>query len=465
MTQSRKSSRTPSEATPAQTRSRSSLHKPTAASRAKSVDVPTNESLFLDAAQGASVPGSSQDPAPKKVENKGTLPPMSHGPIYPDSKPQGGEFAKPLSGRLARNEVQDLCASMDEALKAQVYQDLDLIRDNLAQADLRITDQEERILKFRVALEKLQSRIDEAPASGNPGESLLTDVQTLRGDVNKLLEKKDPCGEPPFDFAEAQGAVLQQLAHRLEKIEARTSYLDPIVENAHVEVLDPNVPDEPNFSSSKKHQSRTGKGRRGDPKRRGSRSGPSSSSSEASSDSDSSVDELVSRGHDHRLSSRPKGPKYRGLKELRPTNPVFDKLMSYRNYRLTDTTQYRTRHQTGKVWDLIKRLEVTMKDYCFTGGDPILIFEFLNRFVDEADMLDMTEAQAFITLPYFLKGYAHEQFRTIKDASTAAEGGVTSWPEAVQYLLRSYATSDIISSATLALRSLRQKFDETEMDY
>ena len=52
----------------------------------------------------------------------------------------------------------------------------------------------------------------------------------------------------------------------------------------------------------------------------------------------------------------------------------------------------------------------------------------------------MSEAQAYVALSYCLKGFALDQFQTVKNAYAASEGGVTCWQEAVQYLIRSYAT-------------------------
>ena len=71
----------------------------------------------------------------------------------------------------------------------------------------------------------------------------------------------------------------------------------------------------------------------------------------------------------------------------------------------------------------------------FDGTDPIRVFDFLARYVNEADMLDMTEAQAFIALPTFLSEPAETQFRT-NLSGASRHGGITCWPEAVQYMLR-----------------------------
>ncbi len=59
----------------------------------------------------------------------------------------------------------------------------------------------------------------------------------------------------------------------------------------------------------------------------------------------------------------------------------------------------------------------------------------------------MSEAQAYLALPHFLRGFALNQFESMWDMSTSENGGVTCWPEAVQYLLRSYAKRRCMISA------------------
>ena len=59
-------------------------------------------------------------------------------------------------------------------------------------------------------------------------------------------------------------------------------------------------------------------------------------------------------------------------------------------------------------------MEITLKDYSFDGSDAIKVLEFLAKFCDKADTLEMTEAQAYVVLPYLLKGSAKEQFDAVK---------------------------------------------------
>ena len=81
----------------------------------------------------------------------------------------------------------------------------------------------------------------------------------------------------------------------------------------------------------------------------------------------------------------------------------------------------------------------------------------------------MSEGQAFIALPKLLTGFAkdrvlHRKYEAVRGSADSSEGGVSNWPEAVQYLLRSYATSAAINEAVSSLRDIKQGPAESERD-
>lgn len=115
--------------------------------------------------------------------------------------------------------------------------------------------------------------------------------------------------------------------------------------------------------------------------------------------------------------SRKKGPKVKEVKELKSNNPHFDQALFYRTYLLENTSHGRAGRQTGNVEVQIKRLKLTLNDCSFSAEDPILILEFLSRFVTEGETLDMSGAQAFIALLYLLNGMAAAQLRSVQTAS------------------------------------------------
>lgn len=101
-----------------------------------------------------------------------------------------------------------------------------------------------------------------------------------------------------------------------------------------------------------------------------------------------------------------------------------------------------------------------MRNHEFSGEDLILVLDIRSKFVQESDMLGMSEGLAFLALSFFLDGEAKDQFRSILRLSSAENGQVLYWLGAVQYLLRFNATSSAIQEATLALRDILQLPDD-----
>lgn len=94
-----------------------------------------------------------------------------------------------------------------------------------------------------------------------------------------------------------------------------------------------------------------------------------------------------------------------------------------------------------------------------------MVFDFLTRFVEECETLEMTEPQAFIALPHFLIKPALPLYRAARSAGSSTQQ-VSSWPECVQYFLSSYATPGVIRNALNEVRATTQKgHNEDELDY
>lgn len=81
-------------------------------------------------------------------------------------------------------------------------------------------------------------------------------------------------------------------------------------------------------------------------------------------------------------------------------NPMYQKLLSYRYYRLDDSSSARTSRGMGKAKDCINHMALVLTKK-FLGDDPILVLDFFAKYGQEADILGMSEAQAYIALPYF----------------------------------------------------------------
>ncbi len=67
-------------------------------------------------------------------------------------------------------------------------------------------------------------------------------------------------------------------------------------------------------------------------------------------------------------------------------------------------------------------LQVGLGSVIFTGDDPIRVLDFLAQYGTQAELLDMTEREAYVTLPNFLGKRAAQQFSAARAGSTQSEG-------------------------------------------
>lgn len=74
----------------------------------------------------------------------------------------------------------------------------------------------------------------------------------------------------------------------------------------------------------------------------------------------------------------------------------------------------------------------------------------------------MSEEQAYIALPEFITQFAKIQYEAGSQIMYAGEGGISRWPEAVQYLLRNYDQSTHVATDIMDLREIRQDTSESE---
>lgn len=61
-------------------------------------------------------------------------------------------------------------------------------------------------------------------------------------------------------------------------------------------------------------------------------------------------------------------------------------------------------------------------------GNPILVIDFLTRFVEEENIQEISEAYALVALPLFLKEFAKRQYEAGAEMVLPEEGGISSWP-------------------------------------
>ena len=391
----------------------------------------------------------------ERVRNLRVNPEMNADMQPQQDNPETGD-ERPTEAETAAQPHPDTLGMVDDIVKNFSLVIEENLRAELAQNDARTRDE---LAGFRVRLanfERQQSRIT-------------ADVAELRRDVNHLLESANqPTGDNPqvtLDIEERTARVIR----RLERVELTVREHASLIGDSPQPIKPANPEDQMEIHDSSKSRKESRKSRKSRRNRRNESSSSDSDSDDSSSESEVSSSSESSDHRSHKstrggILSRKRGKKLKGLREIRPTNSLYDKLLSYRTYRMRRRSKRRSGRETAKVKDHVRRMQLAARDLSFDGSDPILILRFLARFIEEADMLEMSEAQAYIAVTYFLKGEVLRQFRAATYANSR-DGGITCWPEAVQYLLRSYATNAAISQALLDLRDTRQKSGETETEY
>ena len=189
------------------------------------------------------------------------------------------------------------------------------ISENTAGVRQSILGLEARISQLETKTSDLEQQLTTAGLSS----SIVGKVQTLRRDVNYLLEHKGPREVAPennraagilFELTPSQDGDMESLEHRLEALGSKEAGLNKQKDRAESRRT--------NKSSSRKQR----------------RAKYATSSSDDTSDSDSDDDSEIERQAKVRAGLRKKVPRYDSLKPLRATDPLYKRLLDYRYYRL-----------------------------------------------------------------------------------------------------------------------------------
>ena len=85
-----------------------------------------------------------------------------------------------------------------------------------------------------------------------------------------------------------------------------------------------------------------------------------------------------------------------------------------------------------------------MRDNKLTGEDGGLVLDFLASWFRNLTFKKMNDGQAIRVLPEFLSGIALRQYTFVPQTAGSNHGKISVWPEAVQWLRRSFATDEAI---------------------
>ena len=146
------------------------------------------------------------------------------------------------------------------------------------------------------------------------------------------------------------------------------------------------------------------------------------------------------------------------VRPIRPLNYLFKKFMDYRRYRLHN----RSGRYNAKVASMVsragKRMALQMKGVTFSGDDPIAVLNFLSRFTAACNQNGVHEGAALWCFQFFMTGtaLAKEQTRIVGESGVAdarRDEVLSSYPEVVNYLLRTYATNEVYAEVANFLQS------------
>lgn len=95
----------------------------------------------------------------------------------------------------------------------------------------------------------------------------------------------------------------------------------------------------------------------------------------------------------------------------------------------------------------------------------IMMLDFLRRFTKEANIQEMSKAEGFVNLSSFQSGIVEMEIEPIVEMADAEEGGLSSRPSVVQFLLCNYTPSVFISKASYDLCQVCQLLREEEQRF
>jgi len=119
---------------------------------------------------------------------------------------------------------------------------------------------------------------------------------------------------------------------------------------------------------------------------------------------------------------------------------------------------------------MTRRMEVQLKSQIFDPMDPITILSFLPAFKTACDSNGIHEGAAMWLFQFFVKKTAKAAL-SARTTTVSASGGktkasqLTSYPAVVQFLLRTYATDEVIAEADAEISRYRQPDRMSPQDY
>ena len=152
---------------------------------------------------------------------------------------------------------------------------------------------------------------------------------------------------------------------------------------------------------------------------------------------------------------------------IRPLNDLFTKAVDYPTYRLESRSARYDESTARRINCYRKKLEVQMKTHTFGGQDPIAVLGFLARFKMACGHNEVSDGAAVWCFQFYLTGQAHDFLQSRLHGNIVAVDAerrepLETYAEVVNFLLRTYATDEVISEAVGDVPSFRQSSNMTE---
>jgi len=158
------------------------------------------------------------------------------------------------------------------------------------------------------------------------------------------------------------------------------------------------------------------------------------------------------------------------LTPLRPVNTHFRRALDYRTYLLNDRSTKFNSGVTKQIAKMVRRMDVQMKSQIFDPVDPITILSFLPAFKTACDSNGIHEGAAMWLFQYFVKKTTKAAIVARTTAGSTGDGKtpgshLTNYPAVVQFLLKTYATDEVIAEADAEINRYRQPDRMSPPDY
>ena len=167
----------------------------------------------------------------------------------------------------------------------------------------------------------------------------------------------------------------------------------------------------------------------------------------------------------------PGGVDEPGLTVIIPNIAQYRELVDYRTYRLMDQSTTFDSSAAKRISKVYRRMQAADRTLKFNGKVPLKILEFLWKFKFACDSNGVHEGMAVWLFQYFLDGSVHTAVTSRLSANIHGyhrrneADALRTFPAVVNFLLRQYATDDVISEAHLDLTTFRQSSGMLEEDF